>query len=73
MHGPEHHAMVGSALLTAFKNAGGDVDLEDYAHVYGSSGGIVRRLFLKSGCCQKAQNGSGIPCTKALKYFSVGI
>ncbi len=27
MHGPEHHVMVGSALLTAFKNAGGDVDL----------------------------------------------
>ncbi len=28
MHGPEHHAMVGSALLTAYKNAGGDVDLK---------------------------------------------
>jgi len=28
IHGPEHHAMVGSALLTAFKNAGGEVDLE---------------------------------------------
>lgn len=27
MHGPEHHVMVGSALLTAFKNAGGDIDL----------------------------------------------
>ncbi len=27
MHGPEHHIMVGSALLTAFKNAGGEVDL----------------------------------------------
>lgn len=27
MHGPEHHVMVGSALLTAYKNAGGDVDL----------------------------------------------
>lgn len=27
MHGPEHHIMVGSALLTAYKNAGGDVDL----------------------------------------------
>ncbi len=29
MHGPEHHVMVGSALLTAYKNAGGDVDLEN--------------------------------------------
>ena len=27
MHGPEHHIMVGSALLTAYKNAGGDIDL----------------------------------------------
>jgi len=29
MHGPEHHVMVGCALLTAYKNAGGDVDLPD--------------------------------------------
>lgn len=28
MHGPEHHILVGSALLTAFKNAGGEIDLE---------------------------------------------
>ena len=27
MHGPEHHAMVGVSLLTAYKNAGGDIDL----------------------------------------------
>ena len=27
MHGPEHHVMVGAALLTACKNAGGEVDL----------------------------------------------
>ncbi len=27
MHGPEHHIMVGSALLCAYKNAGGDIDL----------------------------------------------
>ncbi len=27
-HGPEHHIMVGSALLTAYKNAGGDINLE---------------------------------------------
>lgn len=27
MHGPEHHVMVGAALLTAYKNAGGSVDL----------------------------------------------
>lgn len=29
MHGPEHHAIVGSALLTAYRNAGGDVDLSE--------------------------------------------
>ena len=29
MHGPEHHVMVGAALLTAYKNAGGDIDLPE--------------------------------------------
>lgn len=29
MHGPEHHVMVGSALLTAYKNAGGEIMLEN--------------------------------------------
>lgn len=28
MHGPEHHVMVGAALLTAYKNAGGVIDLD---------------------------------------------
>ena len=28
MHGPEHHIMVGAALLTAYRNAGGNIDLE---------------------------------------------
>lgn len=28
MHGPEHHVMVGSALLTAYRNAGGEIDLD---------------------------------------------
>ena len=28
MHGPEHHVMVGAALLTAYKNAGGKIDIE---------------------------------------------
>ena len=27
MHGPEHHVMVGAALLTAYRNAGGEIDL----------------------------------------------
>lgn len=29
MHGPEHHVMVGAALLTAFHNAGGKILLEE--------------------------------------------
>jgi hypothetical protein len=29
MHGPEHHILVGSSLLTAYKNSGGDIDLPD--------------------------------------------
>ena len=28
MHGPEHHVMVGAALITAYHNAGGAVDME---------------------------------------------
>lgn len=28
MHGPEHHIMVGSALLTAYKNAGRNINLK---------------------------------------------
>lgn len=28
MHGPEHHILVGAALLTAYRNCGGEVDLE---------------------------------------------
>ncbi len=29
MHGPEHHTLVGASLLTAYSNAGGDVDLRE--------------------------------------------
>ena len=29
MHGPEHHVMVGAALLTAYHNAGGNVALDE--------------------------------------------
>ena len=32
MHGPEHHVMVGAALLTAYKNAGGEIDLPKALH-----------------------------------------
>jgi len=29
MHGPEHHVMVGASLLTAYQNAGGEIDLKN--------------------------------------------
>lgn len=29
MHGPEHHILVGSSILTAYKNAGGQIDLKE--------------------------------------------
>ncbi len=32
MHGPEHHVMVGASLLTAYKNAGGEIDLQEALH-----------------------------------------
>jgi hypothetical protein len=28
IHGPEHHIMVGSALIAAYKNAGGEIDVK---------------------------------------------
>ena len=28
MHGPENHVLVGAALLAAYKNAGGDIELD---------------------------------------------
>ena len=38
MHGPEHHVMVGAALLTAYKNAGGQLELEKALHEIYSRG-----------------------------------
>ena len=29
MHGPEHHVLDGACLLTAYRNAGGEIELED--------------------------------------------
>ena len=29
IHGPEHHFLDGAAFLAAYKNAGGEIDLED--------------------------------------------
>ncbi len=41
MHGPEHHVMVGAALLTAYKNAGGELELESALQEMYRRGGEV--------------------------------
>lgn len=41
MHGPEHHVLVGAALLTAYRNAGGDIDLTKALSEMRSRGGSV--------------------------------
>lgn len=46
MHGPEHHVMVGAALLTAYKNAGGSLNLEQALREMYSRGRAV-----PSGAC----------------------
>lgn len=41
VHGPEHHLLVGAALLTAYHNAGGSIDLEKAVKDLCSRAGIV--------------------------------
>lgn len=41
MHGPETHVLVGCALLTAYKNAGGEIDLESALREMKLRGGKV--------------------------------
>ena len=41
MHGPEHHIMVGAALLTAYKNSGADLDLPKALTEIKNRGGCV--------------------------------
>lgn len=46
MHGPEHHVLVGAALLSAYKNSGGKIDLE-----YALSEMIRRGQQVPGGAC----------------------
>jgi len=56
MHGPEHHVMVGSALLTAYKNSGGNIDLEKSLEEIVTRGqGVPGGVCGFWGCC-----GAGI-------------
>ncbi len=41
MHGPEHHIMVGMALLTAYKNSGGNIKLKEALVEMNSRGRMV--------------------------------
>lgn len=49
MHGPEHHVMVGAALLTAYHNAGGDIALSD----------TLMEMLRRGKACPAARAASG--------------
>ena len=49
MHGPEHHVMVGAALLTAYKNSGGNIDLPEALAEMMDRGREVRAVSAASG------------------------
>ena len=51
MHGPEHHIMVGMALLTAYKNSGGELDLKK----------VLVEMNNRDVRCRAAPAGSGAP------------
>ena len=53
MHGPEHHVLVGSALLAAYKNAGGELDLDAALEEMGTGAGrYLRFVGNLRGCCE---------------------
>lgn len=58
MHGPEHHVMVGAALLTAYRNSGGKLDLEAALQKMKERGAkypgrLLRLLGLLRRCCER--------------------
>ena len=55
MHGPEHHVMVGAVLLTAYKNAGGDLDLAV----------ALTEMMNRGTACPAARAASGAPVARA--------
>lgn len=55
MHGPEHHVLVGSALLTAYRNARGNVDLPSALLEMRKRGSTVPGgVCGNAGCCGAA-------------------
>lgn len=57
IHGPEHHIIVGSSLLIAYKNAGGDIDLKSALMEIGQVGG--------PRCCKR---NSYIAISEAVRF-----
>ena len=66
MHGPEHHVLAGSALLSAYRNCGGDIDLggalEEMARRGRQVPGGVCGLW---GCC-----GAAVSCGMAYSIIT---
>ena len=60
MHGPEHHVMVGAALLTAYKNAGGDIDLHSALIEMLNRGKKFQAVLAVFG--ELAEQGSALGC-----------
>lgn len=48
IHGPEHHILDGAAMLVAYKNAGGDIDLDDALNTL-----LVEGLKMPGAMCGK--------------------
>ena len=55
MHGPEHHVMVGMAILTAYKNAGGSIELEQ---------ALIEMNTQREVCARREPAGSGVPAVR---------
>ena len=51
MHGPEHHFLVAAALLSAYKNTGGEIDLETAVNA-----AVARGKKVPGGFCGMAGN-----------------
>lgn len=55
MHGPEHHTLVGAALLAAYKNAGGKIELaQALDEMLNRAGRIPGGICGLYGCCGAA-------------------
>lgn len=57
MHGPEHHVLVGAALLSAYRNAGGEINLDSALKEMVKRGSAIPGGLCGScGCCGAAMS-----------------